>query len=166
MSHLWPVSPALLEWVPHLSRLTVSRWVPLSTWPPIAQAAQSRPSHRGYQACAHHDSPPPRAGPPHARACSPSMPAHSARLHMRTRVFTLAREQHMFGAVTRTSHDLWHRGYTQHTCWRTAGHTSLLHAAAHPAHVSLPRVCACPQLVYTVHTSAAYTGVRVQLCKH
>lgn len=156
MSHLWPVLPALPEWVPRLSPLTVSRWVPLSTWPSIAQAAQSRPSRWGCQARVQHDSSPP---------CTRVPPEHACTLHARTCAHM---SSHWPGSSTclGQSHTLpTASGIVVTRSTRVGEELGTFHSA-HPAHVSLPQVCACPHLVYTVPTSAVYTGVHVQPCEH
>lgn len=137
-------------------KVTVSRRVPLSTWPPVAQAAQSRPSHGGYQARAQHDSPP-RAGPPHGRACSPSMPAHCTPAYVHTCLHTGPGAARVWGSRTHFPRPLasWlHAAHVLESSW--ARFTLARCSAAHPAHVSLPQVCACPHLVYTVHTCSVY----------
>lgn len=99
--------------------------------------------------------------PVHARA--PRACLHTARPHMCTHVFTLAREQHVFGAVAHTSHGLWHRGYTQHTCWRRAGHISLCTPSpCFPApSVRVPPLCPPLQCVQVCMSSRVSTHLHV-----
>lgn len=153
MSHLWPVLPALPEWVPRLSPLTVSRWVPLSTWPSIAQAAQSRPSRWGCQARVQHDSSPPCTRVPPEHACTLCTPAH-----VHTCLHTGPGAARVWGSRTHFPRPLASWLHAAHVLEKSWAHFTLHTQPMFPC----PKCARAP----TVPTSAVCTGVHVQPCEH